>query len=303
MRRTPRVDVHRSSKRETIARSAAPAARINVADAHQETLARLDETVAELPCQQPEGKTGETPGVGAAPDALAGSTVAGNPRFIVIPSVQADVLGLGATAPGSMPVPTSPLMTAGIVPGGGPAGTCGIESGKLVALTTDPPGVELHAVVVPVPDGAIGAIVPIELPVCPWTGAIGVTLPGADSPGLDTIGVAGTGIGAVEGGAQTTTVPGVVGSIASGTDASVVSGAPVRVVAENGPGLLSGEVTIAPGTVGRLIAVLPVVATWAWQDEHPSSRVANAAHAMRIMTASPGRRRPCGSPPDCLRPD
>ena len=99
------------------------------------------------------------------------------------------------------------------------------------------------------------------------------------------------------------TAPGVVGSIASGTGANVVSGVPGRVVAENGPGLLSGEVTIAPGTVGRLIAVLPVVATWAWQDEHPSKRVANAAHAMRIMSASPHRRRPCGSQPDCPRPD
>lgn len=253
------------------------------------------------------GRTGDTPGVAAAPDALAGSTVAGAPRFIVIPSEQAELLGLGATAFGSMPVPTSSLMPAGILPGDGPAGTCGIESGKLVAVTNVPPGVELQAVVEPVPDGAAAAIVPIELPICPpicpWTGMSGVMLPGADSPGAVTIGVAGTGVEDADGEAQTTAVPGVVGSIASGTGASVVSGVPGSVVAENGPGLLSGEVTIAPGTVGRLIAVLPVVATWAWQDEHPSSRVANAAHAMRIMSVSPGRRRPCGSRPDCPRPD
>lgn len=38
------------------------------------------------------------------------------------------------------------------------------------------------------------------------------------------------------GGAQVTTVPGVAGSEAEGTGASVVPGAPGRVVAENGPG-------------------------------------------------------------------
>lgn len=183
-------------------------------------------------------------------------------------------------------------MATGILPGAGPAGTCGIESGKLVAVVTDPPGVELQAVADPVPNGAAAASVPIELPicppVCPWAGMSGAMLPGVDRPGVVTVGVAGTGVEVVAGGAQTTTVPGVVGSIASGTGASVVSGAPGRVVAENGPGLSSGEVTTAPGTVGRLIAVLPVVVTWAWQDKTPSSRAANAAHAVRIMFASPG---------------
>lgn len=256
-----------------------------------------------MPSQHPEGRTGETPGVGAAPDALAGSTVAGTPTFIVIPSAQAELLGLGATAFGSMPVPTSSLMAAGILPGDGPAGTCGIESGKLVAVVTDPPGVELQAVVDPVPDGAAAAIVPIELPICPWAGIGRAMLPGVDSPGFVTVGVAGTGVEVVAAGEQTTTVPGVVGSIASGTGASVVSGVSGRVVAENGLGLLRGEVTTAPGTVGRLIAVLPVVATWAWQDETPSSRAAHAAHAVRIMFASPGWAHCCGSRPDCLRSD
>lgn len=193
---------------------------------------------------------------------MAGNTVIGDARFIVIPSAQVEVLGLGTTAAlGSMPVPTSPLITSWIAPGGGPAGTCGIESGKVVALATAPPGVELHAVVAAVPDGAAAEMVPIELAFCPMTGMTGVTLPGVGDPVLDTIGVAGTGIADVDGGAQTTTVPGVVGSRASGTGASVVSGAPCTVAAENGPGLLSGDVTIAPGTVGRSIAVLPVVAT------------------------------------------
>ena len=96
---------------------------------------------------------------------------------------------------------------------------------------------------------------------CPVTGATVGTLPVVASPVLVTAGVAGTGAGEADGVAQTTAVPGVVGSSASGTGASVVSGAPGTVAAENGPGLLSGDVTIAPGTVGRPIAVLPVVMT------------------------------------------
>lgn len=60
-----------------------------------------------------------------------------------------------------------------------------------------------------------------------------------------------------------TTVPGVVGSEASGTGASVVSGTAGWVVAENGLGPLSGDVTIAPGVDERPIAVVPMVETCA----------------------------------------
>ena len=109
-------------------------------------------------------------------------------------------------------------------------------------------------------------------------------MPDADAPMLDTIGVAGTGIGDVDGVAQTTTVPGVVGSEASGTGASVVSGAPGSVVAENGPGLLSGEVTIAPGTVGRPIAVVPIVETCASLEEQPNSKAIVVASTIRIIS-------------------
>jgi hypothetical protein len=62
---------------------------------------------------------------------------------------------------------------------------------------------------------------------------------------------------------QVTTVPGIVGSEASGTGASVVSGAPGWVVAENGLGPLSGEVTIVPGVDESPMAVVPMVATCA----------------------------------------
>jgi hypothetical protein len=73
---------------------------------------------------------------------------------------------------------------------------------------------------------------------------------------------------------QVTAVPGVVGSDASGTGASVVSGAPGCVVAENGLGPLSGEVTIVPGIEGRPMAVVPMVETCARQALAPSSSVA-----------------------------
>lgn len=62
---------------------------------------------------------------------------------------------------------------------------------------------------------------------------------------------------------QVTTVPGIVGSEASGTGASVVSRAPGWVVAENGLGPLSGDVTIVPGVDGSPMAVVPMVETCA----------------------------------------
>jgi hypothetical protein len=81
---------------------------------------------------------------------------------------------------------------------------------------------------------------------------------------------------------QVTTVPGVVGLEASGTGASVVSGAPGCVVAENGLGPLSGDVTIVPGVDGRPMAVLPMVETWARQALQPASRMAVVNSKRRI---------------------
>jgi hypothetical protein len=58
-----------------------------------------------MPHQQPAG---DTPGVGAAPVALAGAIVAGIARFIVVLSAHAEVFGVGITAAvGSMLVPPS----------------------------------------------------------------------------------------------------------------------------------------------------------------------------------------------------
>jgi hypothetical protein len=83
-----------------------------------------------------------------------------------------------------------------------------------------------------------------------------------------------------------TTVPGVVGSEASGTGASVVSGAPGWVVAENGLGPLRGDVTIVPGVDGRPMAVLPMVETCARPALQLNNKAAAVKHKRRIAIAS-----------------
>jgi hypothetical protein len=338
-----------------------------------------------VPRQQPDG--GDTPGVAVAPVALAGAIVPGVDRFIVVLSAHAEVFGVGITAMaklGSMLVPPSPATSGVIVPGGGLAGICGVESGSAAPLVGGPPGVELHTVVDGLPSGDVGDVVPVVLPrlgvemvpiVLPTpgvemvpNGAVGViatdgiavvvldnvvgTCTGV-SEGVGRAGTAGGGgagtvelgnvdrndvagcapndirgvnvllavdvaadagaggavagvgdideVGAVApptadidatgtggspgaicpvGVAQVTTVPGVVGSVASGTAASVVSGAPGWIVAENGLGPLSGEVTIAPGVDARPIAVVPMVETCARPASQPPSR-------MRIVNTRP----------------
>jgi hypothetical protein len=59
--------------------------------------------------QQPGG---DTPGVAAAPVALAGAIVPGVARYIVVLSAHADVFGVGITAiTGSILVPPSCVMS------------------------------------------------------------------------------------------------------------------------------------------------------------------------------------------------
>lgn len=107
--------------------------------------------------------------------------------------------------------------------------------------------------------------------------AVGVTATGA---------VAGKAVvadaGSVE---QLTLVPGVVGSRASGSGASVVSSAPGWVAAENGLGPFSGDDTIAPGVDEIPIAVVPMVETCATQAVPPSSSAAVAHNRRRIIVS------------------
>jgi hypothetical protein len=112
---------------------------------------------------------------------------------------------------------------------------------------------------------------------------IGPVAPIAD---MDVTGTAGVpGVICPAGVEQVTAVPGVVGSEANGSGASVVSGAPGWVVAENGLGPLSGEVTIAPGVDGRPMAVVPMVETCARPALQPISRAAAVNSKRRIAIA------------------
>jgi hypothetical protein len=113
------------------------------------------------------------------------------------------------------------------------------------------------------------------------------------APAVDDMDVTGTadvpGVTCPVGVEQVTTVPGVVGSEASGTGASVVSGALGCVVAENGLGPLSGDVTIAAGVDGRPMAVVPMVETCAGLALQPNSRATavNSKRRIAIVSSAP----------------
>jgi hypothetical protein len=140
-------------------------------------------------------------------------------------------------------------------------------------------------------NGAVPLVVGVE-----EAGGMADVVGAADTDGTDpvappTADIDVTGTAAVPGvicsvGAeQVTTVPGVEGSEASGTGASVVSGTLGWVVAENGLGPLSGDVTIVPGVDERPMAVLPMVETCARLALQPASRIAVVNSKRRIATA------------------
>jgi hypothetical protein len=113
-------------------------------------------------------------------------------------------------------------------------------------------------------------------------------------PAIDDREVTGTagvpGVICPAGVEQVTTVPGIVGSEASGSGANVVPGVPGWVVAENGLGPLSGEVTIVPGVDESAMAVVPMVETCARLALAPSSSVA-IVNSKRCIAISPRLRR------------
>jgi hypothetical protein len=153
------------------------------------------------------------------------------------------------------------------VPGGALFGISGVESGNAASFVGGPPGVELHPVVDKLPSGDAGDTVPVVLPV---GAAMVPSAPEADN--VDAVG-----------GGQVTTVPGVVGLEADGTGASVVSGVPGWVAAENGLGPLSGDETIAPGIDGIPMAVVPIVETCARLALQITSRIATVSSESRIV--------------------
>jgi hypothetical protein len=217
-----------------------------------------------------------------APVALASVIMAGFARFIVTPSLHAAEFGAGTSVRfGSMLVSPSSVITGRIALGGVPFGISGVESGNAAPLVGGPPGIKLHTVFDELPSGDTGDMVPVVLP---RIGMVPNGVAGVDPvvlPIADTVGVAGA-ICPV-GVAQVTAVPGVVGSEANGTGASVVSGVPGRVAAENGLGPLSGDVKIAPGVVGSPKAVVPMVETCPRLVLQPNSRAAVAVNSKHRM--------------------
>jgi hypothetical protein len=152
--------------------------------------------------------------------ALAAGIVPGVDRYVVMPSAQAEVFGVGITpVAGSMLVSPSWETSCGIVPGGRLGGISGVESGNAAPLVGGPPGTELQTVVEELPSGAVGEM----LPVAEVTNGVGIVpnavvdgiafgdivgvsvvvvaaLPGMDVGAvLNTVDGAGTGIAAIEG--------------------------------------------------------------------------------------------------------
>jgi hypothetical protein len=227
-------------------------------------------------------------------------------RSIVTLWPHAVEFGVGTTARlVSMLVVASSVIADRIVPGGVSFGISGVDSGKTVPVIGGPPGSELHTAVGWLPTGGAGATVPVELTpigvrmvpngvagiivvdagiVAAEVGVVvAVAPPIADMEVIGTAGLPDTicGIGVP----QLTNVPGVAGLEANGTGANVVTGVPDWVVAENGPGPVSGDVTITPGVVGAPMAVVPMVETCARLALQPNSKAAAVDSERRIRIA------------------
>jgi hypothetical protein len=206
--------------------------------------------------------------VGMVPNGVAGIIVAVLPATdveTVVDTVDGAGTGAAVMAGGG----------GGGIAGGSGAGT--VEPGNVdrndVAGCAD--SVSIGAVVLFVDVEEVAGTADIVVPIAPPSAGMDVTgtaaVPGAICP----VGVA-----------QLTTVPGVVGSEASGTGASVVSGVPGWVFAENGLGPLSGDVTIVPGVDESPMAVVPMVETCARPALQPDRRAAAMNSKRRIAIAS-----------------
>jgi hypothetical protein len=247
----------------------------------------------------PSGDTGDmvpvvlpTINVGMVPNAVPGIIVVDGILVAVLPAM--DVEAVVGTVNG---VGVDVAVTAGAAAASGAAA---VEPCSGVDATgTVEPGKSVRNDVAGVADSKSGAVELAVVDVGEVAGTVGIVGAAevADVKGVVTIpppvaDMEITGTAAVPGAicpvgvAQVTTVPGVVGSEASGTGANVVTGVPGCVVAENGPGPLSGDVTIAPGVDERPMAVLPMVETCARQAVQPASMAAVVYSKRRISIPS-----------------
>jgi hypothetical protein len=165
------------------------------------------------------------------------------PPGLTVPSGSA-----GAIVPVVLP-PTAPRIITGIA-GGKVSGWPALE---LIGVRLEVIGMRLAFIDATLDPGMTGA--PAGLMVADAEGVVVAVT-------LITEGERPTAVGE-----QLKLVPGMVGSVASGGEASVVAGAPGTVDEENrltnGPGPLSGDETMAPGVVGIAICVVPMVDIWA----------------------------------------
>jgi hypothetical protein len=245
----------------------------------------------------PSGAVGEmfpivvmTTGVGMVPKGAAGVSAVGDVVVVnavivaVVPGV--DVERVFMTVDGA---DTGAAVTEGDGSGGSVGGCC---AGMVV------PGISLMNELAGCADNVRGMPAPPAVDVEEVTGTADIV--GADIdgivpvvPAIDDGEVTGTvgvpGVICPVGVEQVTTVPGIVGSEASGTGANVVSGAPGWVTVENGFGPLSGEVTIAPGVDESPIAVVPMVETWARLTSTPDNRTIVVNSKRRIAIPSCAR--------------
>ena len=212
-------------------------------------------------------------GVAMVPNTPAGGNVG---AVVVVPTIDVEsvlVIVTGADAG-----------TTGAMEGAGSGGTPGGGG----AETVDPGRSDMNDVAGNDDSGTAGAVVVSAASVDALAGVAPVVAPTMGDTGVTcTIGV--PGVICPAGVAQVTTVPGIVGSEASGTGANVVSGVPGWVIAENGLGPLSGEVTIAPGIDESPIAVVPMVETCARQTWAPDNRATVVISKRRIAIPSCAR--------------
>jgi hypothetical protein len=221
-----------------------------------------------------------TTGVGMVPNGVPGIIAVDGIIVAVLPAMDVETV-LGAVEG----VGTDVAVTAGAAAASGDDATGIVEPGKSVindvagVADSKSGAVELAVVDAGEVAGTVGIVGAAET-----DGVVPVVPPAAemDVTGTATVGGPICPVG-VE---QVMTVPGVVGSEASGTGASVVSGTPGRVAEENGLGPLRGEDNIVPGVDGRPIAVVPMVETCARLAWQPTSK-AVAVNSRRRMTMTP----------------
>jgi hypothetical protein len=175
--------------------------------------------------------------------AFADGIVPGVDMYIVVPSAQAEVFGVGITpVAGSMLVPPNWLTSCRIVPGAGLAGISGVESGNAAPLVGGPPGTELQTVVEGLPSGAVGEMIPVALA----TIDVGM-VPNAAAPGISAFG--DVVIGGMPPGAKVFSTVGVDGAgIAVGVAAGEFAGSESAGAARANVG---GTGIVVPGTVDR----------------------------------------------------